>query len=267
MWSVEVDGEDAQGGAPDTYWRDKLSDPEPWSEFVDYCRVDVEVMRDALTRLESYAALPQQERTLWRLDLAINDRGLPVDHSYVAHASSIMAEANARTLGELAELTGCANPNSVPQLKRWLAEQGADMPSLAEEAVAAALEHDYLPTNIRQALILKARLSGAGPKKLASIEAQTSTDGRLRNQLVFYGSRTGRWTSRGVQVQNLPRPDHQLTDMIGDLTETIRSGGQLPADLDISSCVTSTIRSAFRASPEHHLVVADYSSIENRILA
>jgi DNA polymerase len=215
--------------------------------------------------MESYPAMPKHEWNLWRLDQMINLRGMPVDAAYVANASAIMQEADAITLMDLKGLTGLSNPNSGMQMKSWLAEQGYEMDSLATECIDAALLCD-LPPVVRSALSLRQKLSGAGPKKLTAIMSQVSPDGRLRNQFGFYVGHTGRWAGRGVQVQNLPRPDFAVADRLEEVTDAVRLG-TLPEDLDVSTAITSTIRSSFRASAGHHLVIVDYASIESRVLA
>ena len=42
--------------------------------------------------------------------------------------------------------------------------------------------------------------------KLRAFRARTCGDGRLRDNLLYHGAATGRWSGRGVQLQNLPRP-------------------------------------------------------------
>jgi DNA polymerase len=254
-----------KAGSSETYWKDARSDPADWAAFLSYCRDDVDVMRECLRSLETYPVMPKAEWNLWRLDQMINLRGMPVDALYVANASVIMQRADTQTMADLKELTRLPNPNSITQMKGWLDDNSYPMESLAAECVDAALLSD-LPEHVRAALLLKQRLSGAGPKKLAAIQAQVSPDGLLRNQFNFYGGHTGRWTGRAVQVQNLPRPDFTVSDRIDEITDAVRLG-VLPADLDVSIAVTSTVRSSFRAPEGHHLVIADFASIENRILA
>jgi DNA polymerase len=164
--------------------------------------------------METYPEMPKAEWNLWRLDQMINLRGMPVDTTYVAHAATLMRASDATTLATLKDLTGCQNPNSDTQMKGWLGDQDYPMESIAAERVDVALLDD-LPPQVRDALLLRQKLSGAGPKKLAAITNQLSPDGLLRNQFNFYGGHTGRWSGRGVQVQNLPRPDFTIAGRVG----------------------------------------------------
>ena len=259
-----------KAGQPDLYWRDRVSDPEQWEHFKDYARTDVDSMREALQVMESHTELPSCEHLLWRLDAAINDRGLPVDAVYVDRAHALMRDSDALAIERLRTLTGCNNPNSAVQLKAWLEFQGCPMPSIAAEVLEQSLAGSDLPPQVREALRARQLLGGAGPKKLAAIKALVSADGRLRNQFVFCGLRTGRWSSRGVQVQNLPRPSRLASEHCEAITDAICFGEPMPVEIDTVDAVTSTIRSAFRARDGYKLLVSDCppnSSIENRLLA
>jgi DNA polymerase len=254
-----------KAGAPDTYWANSTTHPEDWAAFLSYAGDDVDALRAAVKEMESYTTLPASEALLWRFDQALNDRGLPVDHTYVSNAKRLMSDADAETLASLTSLTKLENVNSPAQIKTWLEQQGFPMPSIAAPAVTAALAGE-LPPQVREALMLRERQSGAGPKKLATIQAMVSADGRLRHQYVYYGAHTGRWASRGVQVHNLPRPEPHIADRDEEITDAVRAG-YLPADLDPAAAITGTIRSAFRAHEGYQLVISDYASIENRVLA
>lgn len=255
-----------KAGFDPVYWANGTTHPEEWELFKTYNRDDVAAMREALREMETYPAMPAAEWNVWRLDQKIGLVGIPTDALFVENANLILTVADRKTTEELAALTGIDNLNSVPQWKEWLEAHGFPMPSIAEQCVIEALYLDDLPELVRQALELRQKLSGAGPKKLPTIQRQVSSDGRLRSQITYYGATTGRFSGRGVQPHNLPRPDRTVKDRIEEITDCIRAGS-LPADLDIATAITSTVRSAFRAFPGHHLVQADYASIEPRTLA
>jgi DNA polymerase len=94
-----------------------------------------------------------------------------------------------------------------------------------------------------RALTLRQTLSKSSVKKLDAIVSRVSPDGRLRNNYVYYGAHTGRWSGTGVQLQNLPR-------------EASVWGGQ---EVNIRSC--------FQAPEGYKFVVADLAAIETRVLA
>lgn len=92
-------GEDPDG-AP--YWHD---DSERREKLYDYCKQDVETERALHKRIGS---LIPTEQTLWELDAAINDRGLPID-SALLDAAIRIAEAAQRGIGdEFVEVTSGA---------------------------------------------------------------------------------------------------------------------------------------------------------------
>ncbi len=217
---------DLAAGLPAHFFRDRNTDPEDWALFLSYCRQDVECQRATLKRLaEKFPSRSAFEYEVERIDREINSLGIPVDLQFVRQARDLMTKADAQTLDQLRRITGVENPNSVAQLKAWLATQGCPMESLDAETVERVLALSGLPEEVRSVLTLRSKQSGAGPKKLDAILAQVSSDGRLRHQLTYYGVRTGRWSGRGVQPQNLPRPSPGLD--IEAITEAIRTGAPL----------------------------------------
>jgi hypothetical protein len=88
----------------------------------------------------------------------------------------------------------------------------------------------------------------------------------VRNQFGYYIGHTGRWAGRGVQTQNLAKPDKTVEDRVEEITNAIRNGA-FPPDLDPSLALTSTVRSSFRATDGHCFWIVDLASIESRVLA
>jgi DNA polymerase len=81
---------------------------------------------------------------------------------------------------------------------------------------------------------------------------------RLRNQFVYGGAHTLRWSGRGVQPQNLTR-----TETDKDALKALLEGRPVNSLAALSTC----IRPCIRAPHGYKLVVADLSAIENRVLA
>lgn len=240
--------------------------PEQWQEFVDYCRQDVETLREVDRKL---GRLPtRRERTLYVVDQHINDRGILVD---VPLARRAHKAAGMNAVGhelEAARLTGLANPNSNPQMTGWLqARLGkAAVPNLQRETVEGLLASDLDPTT-RRVLELRQELALVAAKKYTAALNQVSADGRLRGQLRYHGAHTGRWTGRGVQVHNLPR--EQFTKKVGE---------KKVHDLFAEGAAIMDLRLGLGAEPRHlkalvrsmflgPMCVADYASIEARVLA
>jgi DNA polymerase len=254
-----------KAGMSELYWRDTASDPEPWAEFISYCKGDVEVERAALRELETYTKLPEAEQALWRFDQMVNFRGLPLDLQYIDNAWTLMKAADQRFAAQLKELTHLENTNSCEQMKGWLAQNRYPMESIAKDKVEQALADPDLPGQVREALILHQKIS-SGTGKLDAFKARVSSDGRLRHQYVFEGTHTHRWASKGVQVQNLSSPTKPVEKRLVETTDAIRAGF-IPEGLDAADALTGTIRSAIRVHNGYKLFVCDLKSIESRVLA
>ncbi|WP_294150703.1 DNA polymerase [uncultured Selenomonas sp.] len=239
--------------------------PEKWAAFQAYNARDVEAEQAIQQRL---AAFPVPAK-LWQeyaLDQVINDRGIEVDRTLAARAIALDAAARQELLGRMQALTGLQNPNSVAQLKSWLAAQGAPMASLAKKDVERALADAKEP--VKAVLSLRLALAKSSVKKYQAMEASVSPDGRARGMFQFYGApRTGRWSGRIIQLQNLRR--NSLEDLAG-ARALVRAGDAAAVRARfgaIPEVLSQLVRTAFVPRPGCTFVVADFSSIEARVLA
>jgi DNA polymerase len=119
--------------------KDWNSHPEEWARFCDYCRQDVIAERNILKLLEKGFMLPPRERKIWLLDQQINERGIPVDMTFVHNAKKIVDAERSRLMDELGSLTGLENPNSTKQMLGFLKENGYPYESLNQKMVKEAL--------------------------------------------------------------------------------------------------------------------------------
>lgn len=248
--------------------------PAEFERFVDYCDRDVATEEAVDSRL---FPLPAWEQELYTLDQVINSRGLLVDIGSV-HAAIRMAEqAKAKLDAELTDLTngavtGC---NKAAALVAWVCAQGVDMPSAAKADIADTLELEDLPGNVRRALEMRQQGAKSSTAKLQAFLDRASADGRVRNAFVINAASTGRWSSRGVQLHNMPRPRKEFGDAHLDLDllfEFIGTGDpgvvewmygpKLGQPLPLLS---DALKSFIMAEPGKELVVADYSGIEDAV--
>ena len=233
-----------------------------------YCASDVVVTGKLY---ESLCALPLTELRVWLCDQEINDRGIYVDRE---RAQRMLAMVNQRDQ-EITSETFCitdgelAGVRSIPALKKWLHEKiGRSLTdSLSKADVAELLKQDIPPT-VRHVLELRqeaSRITSLG--KLKRIRHACSPDGRVRGALAYHRAHTGRWSSRLLQVHNLPkdrrsRPVQELCAL------AIDEGDYDTLDMLWSplEALSLGLRSLIAAPPGHELIAADYSAIEARVL-
>jgi DNA polymerase len=169
---------------------------------------------------------------------------------------------------EATELTGLSNPNSLQQLKGWLQDQGMPLTSVTKDTIAAALQLQYIPDNVRRMLEIRQALGKTSVAKYSTMLEAVCKDGRLRGILQFYGAnRSGRWAGKLVQTHNLAR--NTLEDL--DLARELAASG----DFDTMETLfgetafvfSELIRTAFIPSEGCRFVVSDFSAIEARVIA
>lgn len=242
-------------------------DPAKWQLYKGYNRQDVVTEQEILRKLSIYKT-PESEQELWALDQHMNDNGVALDIPMVEK----IVEYDTRRRQELQEeaqgLTGLKNPNSLAQLKRWLAEQGVEMTSVTKDTIAEALRDPELPDVVRRVLEIRTALGKTSVAKYSTMLVAHCQDHRLRGILQFYGAnRSGRWAGRLVQTHNLAKntlPDLALARELaaeGDF-ETM---GTLFGET--AFVFSELIRTAFIPSEGCRFVVSDFSAIEARVLA
>lgn len=242
-------------------------DPAKWQLYKGYNRQDVVTEQEILRKLSIYKT-PESEQELWALDQHMNDNGVALDIPMVEKIVEYDTRRRQELQEEAQELTGLKNPNSLAQLKRWLAEQGVEMTSVTKDTIAEALRDPELPDVVRRVLEIRTALGKTSVAKYSTMLVAHCQDHRLRGILQFYGAnRSGRWAGRLVQTHNLAKntlPDLALARELaaeGDF-ETM---GTLFGET--AFVFSELIRTAFIPSEGCRFVVSDFSAIEARVLA
>lgn len=240
--------------------------PDKWALFKKYNQRDVEVEMQIQKRLKNYP-VPDSVWKEYHIDQAINDRGILCDTAVVENAIKIDALTKADLMQKLQRLTSLENPNSVAQMKDWLARQGVAIGSLGKKEVATLLQKD-LPENVRSVLGLRQMLAKSSVKKYQAMQNAMCLDHRCRGMFQFYGAnRSGRFAGRIVQLQNLPQ--NHLPDL-EQARDLVRQNNYAALELlydNVPQVLSELIRTAFIPKPGMKFVVSDYSSIEARVLA
>lgn len=252
-----VPGKDGQRHLP-------VDAPDKWSTFKAYNLRDVETEMGIQERLRKYP-VPDAVWDQYHLDQQINDRGIAVDMTLVRSAIAIDECSHDELTAKLQELTMLENPNSVQQMKDWLADNGLETETLGKKQVAELLK--TAPEPLRSVLVLRQQLAKSSVKKYQAMEATVCADGRVRGCFQFYGARTGRWAGRNIQLQNLSQnkmPDLEQARAI------VRAGDYDAVRMLYDSTpdvLSQLIRTAFVARRGCTFFVADFSAIEARVIA
>ena len=239
--------------------------PEEWALFKKYNRRDVEVeikVRKAFASFRTPASLWEE----YHEDQRINDRGIPMDIPFVKAALSMGEKAGMDLLSRLKHLTGLINPKSPCQMKAWLSAKGQKADSLTKKETAKLLASST--GAVKEALMLYGQAQKSSLAKYGAMIDTVCNDGRARGMFRFYGAaRSGRWSGRHIQLQNLPRNSLEDLDlarrlvMEGDYEKMDFLYGSVPDTL------SQLIRTAFVARKGYTFMVSDFSSIEARVLS
>lgn len=241
--------------------------PEKWKLFKEYNGQDVVAERAIYNRLKKYRPTDFEQR-LWGWDQKMNDRGVLLDIPFVKGILEYDQKNREKLLAEAQELTGLSNPNSLPQLKQWLNDNGLPMQSVTKETLEAALSLQYLPDNVRRMLVIRKNLGKTSTAKYQAMMDAVCDDHRLRGILQFYGAnRTGRWAGRIVQVHNLPQNKFEDIDYARELAAEGRYEDMEVLFGDLPFVFSQLIRTAFIAPEGMTFAVSDFSAIEARVIA
>jgi DNA polymerase len=239
--------------------------PDKWAAFKAYNRRDVEAEMAIQAKLAKFP-VPKDVWDEYHLDQEINDRGVALDMELVHQAIDMDKHTRSEMTRLMRELTELDNPNSVVQMKQWLAEQGLETDSLGKKAVAELLK--AVPESLGKVLSLRQQLAKSSVKKYQAMENAVCTDGRARGMFQFYGAnRTGRWAGRLIQLQNLPQ------NHIPDLKQArnlVRSGNFAALEMlydSVPEVLSELIRTAFVPKNRCRFIVADFAAIEARVIA
>ena len=240
-------------------------DLEKWSTFKEYNKRDVETEMEIKKKLSAFP-MPQSEWENYWVDQNINDRGILIDEVLVDSAIKFDEILRDENMDRAIELTGLENPNSPLQLKEWLNRKGLEIDSLAKKDVESALKN--AEGDIKEVLELRQELSKSSVRKYDAMKNVKGKDNRARGLIQFYGAnRTGRYSGRLIQVQNLRRNNLKDLDLARSLVKnrdyvTMEILYESPSDI-----LSQLIRTAFIAKEGTRFIISDFSAIEARVLA
>lgn len=242
-------------------------DPDKWELFIEYNRQDVVAESAIYETLKSFA-VPDREQRLWELDCLTNALGVRVDMQLVNGVRGIVRHHMDALMAEAMRITHLANPNSTAQLTAWLREQGADVTDIQKDTVTTLLESGRINDKVRRMLEIRQELGKASVKKYDTMAIVADDREHMSGLMQVYGAgRTGRYAGRLVQPQNMPRNYIKTLDLArGWAIDGNAKALQLIYG-DVMDTLSQLSRTAFIPSEGRKFVIADFSSIEARVIA
>ena len=239
--------------------------PDKWELFKRYNARDVEAEMGIQQKLSKFPVPPQ----VWEeydIDQELYDRGVRIDMELVEQAIDMDARSRQELTDAMKHMTALENPNSVQQMKQWLSDNGVETDSLGKKVVAELLK--TAPPELAEVLTLRQQLAKSSIRKYQAMEKTVCSDSRARGMFMFYGAnRTGRFSGRNIQLQNLPQ--NHLPDL-AEARALVRSGDFDAVKLlyeDVPDTLSQLIRTAFIPRDGAQFLVADFSAIEARVIA
>lgn len=261
-FSVPCTPTKANGGRTRNLPADAL---DKWETFKRYNLRDVETEMGIKARLSKFP-VPESVWDEYHIDQEINDRGVRLDMDLVQKAIEMDTRSRTELTAAMKKLTALDNPNSVQQMKQWLAANGLETDTLGKKAVAELLK--TASPELQTVLTLRQQLAKSSVRKYQTMERAACDDGRAHGCFAFYGAnRTGRWAGRLIQLQNLPQ--NHLEDL-ADARALVKSGDFNAVKMlyeDVPDTLSQLIRTAFIPKDDCQFYVSDFSAIEARVIA
>ena len=226
---------------------------------IQYCETDLK------TQTELFLKLPRllpSEYELWVLNEKINGRGFLVDRELIKSALFMIGEQEKNLRQNIMRLTGNAIDTTTKrdQLITFLnSRYKLNLIDLTKKTVEMVLEKKDLNENARKILELRQVGAKASIKKYQAFFNRSQFDGRCRENMIYHGASTGRFSGTGIQIQNLARPTVKVDQV---LIDKIKSKSLL--ENEVSPVLSSALRSCIIATPGFELFCGDYAGIEAR---
>lgn len=249
----------------------KEKDRDYWQDFIRYNKKDVYVecmVHHALSKF--FGEVSSKEYGYWVDDQKINDLGVRLDENLVNSVIKILDELSYREVKNFMELTGGLKPSQNVAFAKWLSEEtGVHCSSVSKENLKIWYDSlSVVPEKVDKAIKLKSLMGKTSLAKFQKMKDCICGDGRARGLFQYYGgSRTGRFSGRLIQLQNLKR--NNLPD-IGLWREMVCRGSLEELEMltdDVPDVLSQLVRTAIIPREGYEFIVSDFHAIEAVISA
>ena len=250
---------------PETRWFPNMAEAE-WEEFCEYCLTDVRVERDLWNYFGGFKLLPL-EQWVYEETFRMNERGIPVDIPLAKKTIEYLEDYTASRIKRCEEITNGIPPTKVGKLLEWLQARVPVIENLQRVPLERILiDMPDLDPEVKEVIEIRLEMGRVSTKKLEKIVQVDSGDSRVRGSFIYHGAGPGRFTAVGVQPHNFQRPTIENVDRVIELLDT--DPEKIAVEFDnVLEAVGSAMRGFFKAPDGKILIVADYNSIEARVLA
>jgi DNA polymerase len=205
--------------------------------------------------------LPPDELEIWRRTWRKNALGLPLDLELCERIAVKRAEVELQLSKDLRSLTNGAVA-AVTQRQRimtWLQSKKIKIPNLQKATLELWLKSEDLPFDVWQVLDHLFQSGGSAPTKAQAL-LDRHVNGIYQDGTRYFGARSGRGTSEGVNFFNLARPSGR-----NDTDDVIRRLKAIHTASFTNTELSDVLRGAVVAPPGMKLLDVDLSNIELRL--
>lgn len=248
------------------FWHDDQVDLE---KLFAYCCTDTD-SEHCLS--EALPDLPEHELRIWRMDQAMNVRGVLTDVKLAKTALRLVEKVERKMTAELRSILGddAATAKSRVKVKAWLADQGVHLDNtqgatLDEWLAKEDFKRDKPYCHRVMRIVREVNRTSTAKYKTAVLMA--AADNRIRDLMMYHGASTGRWSGKGLQPHNFPRGWVKNMELACEVVMTEDMAFIQAMYGEVIDLLSSTLRGVLVASEGRDFMVADYAAIEARVIA
>ena len=150
----------------------------------------------------------------------------------------------------------------------WLQENGLVLDNLQAKTVEDSIHREDLTPLVKEFLELRYESSRVGTKKNKKMLELVCSDETIKGSFLYHSATTGRYGAKGVQVQNFGKADSdEMQETVLNLLATSDAKEFMAKYPRPLTAISKCMRGFIKAPEGYKFEIADYSSIEARVLA